>query len=122
MGDGFFGRVLSITVAEAGAGGKKTDQRSNPEGDPNGLIGMLVHGLVGSSGSFDGLVADTARNFPGAIQSVGEPLAGFPDFFSGHVGGGGHQGLCIFGQPAHVILDCLRMSVHIFCAFCLLFD
>jgi hypothetical protein len=48
----------------------------------------------------------TARDFLGAFQRGGETLAGFPDFFSGHVGGGGHQGARVFGERAHVIAGC----------------
>ena len=93
--------------------------RPDPEGDGDGLIRMFTHGFVGSFRAFDRFVANTARDFLAAFQRGGETLAGFPDFFSGHVGGGGHQGARIFGERAHVIADCLCLFVHIFCVFCL---
>ena len=90
------------------------DERTDADADADGLIGMLVHGLVRSFCAFDRFVADAARDFLGAFQSSGETLAGFPDFFSSHVGGGGHQRARIVGELAHVIADCLSLFVHMF--------
>jgi hypothetical protein len=52
-------------------------------------------------------------DFLAAIQGGGEMFAGFADFFSRHLGGGGHQGTCIFGERAHVTAGCLSWFVHL---------
>jgi hypothetical protein len=44
------------------------------------------------------LKVDVAGDFLGAFQRGGETVAGSPDFFTGHVGGGGHQRSRVFGQ------------------------
>jgi hypothetical protein len=92
-------------------------ERTDTEGDANGLIRMFTYDVVGSFGPFHRFVADTARDFLGAIQRGGKTFAGFPDFFSGHVGGGGQQGARIFGQLTHIITNCLCMFVHVFLSF-----
>src|ERR1017187_5564190 len=107
----------SVAVAGAPARDKIAEERTDTEGDANGLIWMFTHGFVRGFRAFDRFVADTARNFLGAFQRGGETLAGVPDFFSGHIGGGGHQGARIFGERAHVITGCLCMFVHIFFVF-----
>ncbi len=56
------------------------DDRSDREGDTNGLIRLITHSLVGSFRAFDRFVADTARDFLGAIQRGGQTLASFPTF------------------------------------------
>src|ERR1035441_3069028 len=50
--------------------------------------------------------------FLGTFQRFGNTLAGIRDFFSSHVGGGGHQGARIFGERAHVIVGRMCMFVH----------
>src|ERR1019366_3358236 len=109
----------SIAVAGAPARDEIADEHADTESDANGLIRMFTHGFVGGFCAGDCPVTDIARDFLGAVQRGGETLAGFPDFFSGHVGGGGHQGARIFGECAHVITGCLCMFVHIFFVFCL---
>jgi len=49
------------------------------------MIGMLVQGFVRSFGAIDRLRLNTTINFFAAFQCRGQTLAGFPDFFSGHV-------------------------------------
>src|ERR1035437_2948303 len=109
----------SIAVAGAPASGEITDDRTDTEGDGHGCIRMFAHGFVGGFGAFDRFVADTARDFLGAVQCGGETLAGISDFFSGHVRGGRHQGARVFGERTHVTAGCLCLFVHIFCVFCL---
>jgi hypothetical protein len=101
-------------------GDQITDDRTDPDSDGYGLVGMLMHGFIGNFRARDRFVPDLARNFPGAFQRGGETFAGFSDFFSGHIGGGGHQRLRVFGQLAGFITDCLCFSVHSFCVFVLL--
>jgi hypothetical protein len=82
--------------------------RPNSDSNGDGLIRMLMHRLIDCFGSLDGLVLD-------AFQRGRETFAGFSDFFSGHVSGGGHQGARVFGQRAQVIFMC--MFCHIFLSF-----
>jgi len=81
---------------------------------------MFMHGFVGRLGPGNRLVADTARDFLGAIQRGGETFAGFAHFFTGHVGGGDHQCAGVLGQLSNVIADCLCFFVHVFLFFGLL--
>src|ERR1035441_5269708 len=103
-----------VAVAGTPAREEITNERPDPDPDGDGLVGMLMHRLVGRFGAFDCFVADTARDFLGAFQRDGETFAGFADFFSRHVGGGGHQRACVFGQLSHVMAGCFRFFVHIF--------
>jgi hypothetical protein len=82
---------------------------------------MFTHRLVGSFYACDSLVANIACHFPAAFQRGGETFAGFPDFFSGYVYGGGHQGTRIFSKRAQVITGCMFMFVHIVLFFLFLF-
>ena len=71
-----------------------------------------MHGLVCCLGSLDRLRFNAFQDRLAAIQCRSETLAGFDDFFFGHVDRGGHQGAHVFGKRAHVIADCLYLSVH----------
>jgi hypothetical protein len=71
-----------------------------------------MHGFVGGLRGLDCFVADTARDFFGVFQCGGETPAGFPDFFSGHIGCRGHQGARVFGERTHVITGCVCMFAH----------
>src|ERR1017187_9402150 len=110
--------TISVAVAGAPAHGQIADERPHTEGNADGLIRIVTHGFVGSFRAFDRFVANTACDFLGAFQRGGETRAGFRDFFSGDVGGGGHQGARIFGEGAHVIVGCLCVLAHICCVFC----
>src|ERR1035438_8363915 len=59
----------SVAVAAAAARGQIADERPHTEGDADGLIGMLVHGLVRSFCAFDRFVADAAIHFLPAVRS-----------------------------------------------------
>jgi len=111
--------TTSIAFAGAPAPDKKADERADTQGDGHGLIGMLMHGFVSRFRGLDRLVTDTSRDFLGALQRGGETFAGFPDLFSSHIGGGGHQCLRVFGQLAHVTTACMCLFVH-FVSFVLL--
>jgi hypothetical protein len=111
--------MQSIAVAGTTAGQEITEDHPDPDADGDGLIRMLTHGFVGGFRAFDRFVTDTARDFLGAIQRGGKTFAGFRDFFSGHVSGGGHQGARIFGQLARLMTGFMCMFAHIFGAFCL---
>jgi len=104
--------TTSIAFAGAPAGDKKADKRTDTEGDGHGLIGMLMHGFVSGFRGLDRLVTDTSRDFLGTFQRGGETLAGFPHFFSSHIGGGGHQCLRVFGQLTHVTITCMCLFFH----------
>ena len=77
------------------------------EGDADGLIWMLSHGLVSRLSAYDCLLTNAAIEFLAVFQRGGETLASHADFFSRHVGGGGHQRVRIFGQLAHIMAGCL---------------
>ena len=93
------------------------EQHADAKGDADGLIRVLVHGPVGGLGSLNGLVSNAAIHLLAAPQCGGKALAGFLDFFPGHVGGGVHQRARIFGQLTHVITDCLCLFAHMFGVF-----
>lgn len=90
-------------MAGAPAHGQIADERSDTKGDADSLIRIITHDLVGSFRAFDRFVANTARDVLGVLQRGGEPLASFRDFFSGYIGGSGHQGARILGERAQVI-------------------
>jgi hypothetical protein len=79
----------STAVAATAPGEQIADERPDADADGDGLIGMLMHGLVGRLGTFDRLLADAPVDFLAAFQGGGQPLAGVADFFPGHIGGGG---------------------------------
>jgi hypothetical protein len=79
----------SVMVAVAPAGDQITDEHSDSDPDGDGLIRMFMHGGVGRFGAGDRLVTDPAADLFGAFERGGETLAGFADFFAGHVRGGG---------------------------------
>ena len=95
--------TLSVAMAGAPAHGQIADERSDTKGDADSLIRIITHDLVGSFRAFDRFVANTARDVLGVLQRGGEPLASFRDFFSGYIGGSGHQGARILGERAQVI-------------------
>jgi hypothetical protein len=109
-----------IALAGALAGGQVTDNRSDPDSNGYGLVGMFMHSFIGNFRACDSFVPDLARDFPGAFQRGGETLAGFSDFCSSNIGGGSHQGLRVFGQLVRFITDCLCLFVHSFCVSVLL--
>jgi len=96
--------AVTGSVASAGASAADETAENHPDADANGdgLVGMLMHGLVSHLGAFDGFLANAAIDFLAAFQCGRETLAGFADFFSGHIGGGRHQGLRVFGERSHV--------------------
>jgi len=108
----------SVAIAEASARGQISDERSYAASDADGLIGVFMHGPVRSFCAFNRLLANAAINSFAAFQCGSEPLAGFLDVFSGHVGGGSHEGAGVFGELVHVITKCLCFFVHIVCVFC----
>src|SRR5678816_3555618 len=89
-----------------------TDDSPHTEGDADGLIRMLVHGLIRDFGAIDRFLANAAIDFLAALQCGGELLASFLYFFSGYVSSGGHQGSRRFGECAHVIAACLYLIFH----------
>ena len=76
-----------------------------------------MHSLVGRPGSLDRLRANATIHFLAALQCSGKTLTGFPNFLSGHIGGGGQQCARVFGQLFRVIADGLCLLVHAFCWF-----
>src|SRR5580658_11192738 len=82
----------SVTVAGTPARDEIAENRPDADADGDGLIGMLMHGLVHRLGALDRFVADASGHFLGFFQRGGETLAGFADFFSCHVCGGAHKG------------------------------
>ena len=79
-----------------------------------------MHGFVRRFGAFDRPVANTSRDFLGAFQCNGKTLAGFRDFFPGHISGGGHQSARVFSDRAHVIANFLCIFIHNFLLFLLI--
>jgi hypothetical protein len=102
----------SFAIAGTPPSDDKADECSDPGADDYRLVGVLMHGFVGGLRCLNCFVADTARDFFGVFQCGGQTLAGFPDFFSGHIGCRGYQGARVFGERTHVIGGCVRMSVH----------
>ena len=93
------------------------DEGADTDADGNGLVRMLMDGYVGRFRALNGLLANLVADFLAALEGGIEALAGFHDFFPGHVGGGGHQGAGIVGQLAHVVTDRLGLMVHRFFLF-----
>ena len=77
--------MQSIAFVRTAAGEQKTEDRPDADADGDGLIGIFAHVLVHHFCAGDRLVADTAADFLGAFQRGGETLAGFADFFTGHM-------------------------------------
>ena len=73
---------------------------------------MFMHGFVGGFRAGDGFVADVAGYGLGGFQRGGETLAGLPDLFPGHIGGGRHQRLRVFGQLSNFTASSLCLFVH----------
>jgi hypothetical protein len=102
----------SIPIAAATPGQKKAEDGPDSHSDGDGLVRMLMYGPIDRFGPLHGFVL-------GAFQRGGEALAGFPDFFSGYVGGGGHQSARVFRERAQVITCFTVMFIHNFNDFCL---
>src|SRR5580765_2150128 len=103
----------SVTRAAAPASSEQAaDQRAHSKGDDGGVIRMLPHDLVGRPGFFRCLLASADIDFPAVLQGSSEPFSCFADFFSGHIGSGGHQGARVFGEGAQIVADCLCMFIH----------
>jgi hypothetical protein len=103
----------SVRVAGTPAGGEIADENPDSEANGDGLIGIIADLLVNDFRAFDCFVADIAGDFFSAFQGGGETLAGFTDFFSGDIGGGGDQCARIFGEGAHVMTGVFLVA-HIF--------
>jgi hypothetical protein len=104
--------TASFAIAGTPPSDDKADECSDPGADGYSLVGVLMHGFVGGLRGLDCLVADPTRNFFAVFQCGGQTLAGFPDFFSGHIGCRGYQGARVFDERTHVIGGCVCMSVH----------
>ncbi len=102
----------SVAVAGASASDYVANDCPDSESNANGLIRIITHNLVCGPDALDSLVSNLAIDFFATFQCGGQTLAGIADFFTGHVGGGGHQGARIIGESAHVITDCLCLFVH----------
>jgi hypothetical protein len=102
----------SAAVAGAPASYQKAEDGADAKGDGNDWIGMFAHGFIGGLSAFDRLFADAAIDLLATFQCGGEALAGFTDFCSGHVGGGGDQSARVFGQRAHVVARSLMLVFH----------
>jgi hypothetical protein len=100
---GFLFPDESITVAGTPTGGEIADENLDADADGDSLIGVLANPLINRFGAFNGFVANIAGDFLSAFQCRGEALAGFADFFSGHIGRGGYERARIFGECAPVI-------------------
>lgn len=107
---------VSISLAVPGTLAQEeiADNRPDADAEGDGSIRVLMHRVVGGLGALDCPFADAAIDFLAAFQGNGKTLAGFLDFFSGHVGSGRHQGVCIFGECAQVIADCFCLCAHVF--------
>ncbi len=81
----------SVIVAGTAAREKKAREGSQAEGDADGVIRMFLNCLVRAFGVIRGLFLDV-------IERGRETFAGFRDFFTGDIGGGGHQGARILSQ------------------------
>src|ERR1051325_7235874 len=102
----------SVAIVPAAGGDQITENRTDPEGDPDGLIGMLAHRLVRRLGAGGRFLADAVIDLFAAFQRGSEAFAGFADFFSGDIGRAGHQGARVFGQRANIVVDCLFVFFH----------
>jgi hypothetical protein len=71
-----------------------------------------MHDVIGSFRACYRSVTDTARDFFGVIECRRETVASFPNSFSRHVGGRGHQGPGIFRERAHVVRGGVFIFVH----------
>src|SRR5271157_116468 len=109
--------IRSIAVAGTTAGDEVTENRPDTDTDGDGLVRMLMHGLIGDLRTGDRLVANIGRDVFGAVQRGGEAFAGVPDFFSGHVGRGGEESAGVLGELPDVIAGCLCFFVHILAFF-----
>jgi hypothetical protein len=92
--------ACSVAITGASARDQTANERPHNEGDADGLIRMFMHGLIGGLGTLNGLVSNAAIDLFAVFQCGGETLAGFADFFLGHIGGSGYQGTRIFGERA----------------------
>src|ERR1700722_3032267 len=88
----------SVALAGAATRDKKSDEHADADADGDGLIGIFADGLVGDLRAGDGFIADICGDFLAAFERGGEAVAGFTDFLSGHVCGGGHQRARVFGK------------------------
>jgi len=69
---------------------EKSEDCPDPDPQDNGFIGMMMHGLVESLGLSGLPFANATIDFLASLQCCGETLAGFPNLYTGYVGGGCH--------------------------------
>ncbi len=89
--------LRSVTTAGTPAGQDIAKDNPGPKTDGDRLIGVIMHHLIGRFGSIHRLFSNPPVSFLAVIKGRGEPLASLLDFLSGDIGGGGHQGACVFG-------------------------
>jgi hypothetical protein len=94
-----------------------TYQGADSDAYGDGLIGMFMDGFIRRLGPDDRLIANAATDFLALFHGGAETLAGCPDFFSGHIGGGGHQIPGIISERAQSITGCVCLVVHSFLLF-----
>jgi len=75
---------------------KKAKNRTGSDANGDGLIRMLMDGLVGQLCTFDRLLANAATDFLAAFQCGSQAFAGFANFFASHIGSSSHKCVRIF--------------------------
>ena len=66
---------------------------------------MLADDPIRGSGAFDRLFLNVVPGFPAFFYRGGEPFAGFDDLLSGHIRGGGKQGLGVLGKALEIVIN-----------------
>jgi hypothetical protein len=111
--------AILFAVAGTPAGEEITNNRPDTDTDGDGLIRMFMHSPIGRLGARHDFLPGSAIDFLAPFQGGGETTAGFPDFFSRHIGSGSHERAGVIGEFAHVLTARLCFFAHIFYVFCL---
>jgi len=96
--------ILESVIVPRAAASKIADENANSDANSDSLIGILADLLVHHFCPFNRFVPDISRHFLSVFQGGGKALAGFGDFFSGDICGGGHQRARISGKFAYVMV------------------
>lgn len=89
--------------------GEESQEKAGAYRHSDDGVGVFPHRLIRNFGTSDGAISQAIVELPSIPEDVLEPLPGFLDFVSRHMGGGGHEGAGILRERFHVVADAVQV-------------